>query len=902
MPNCGSTWNLWDLHVHTPTTRRNNRYADESGDLDARWSRFIEILTKSRTTCVGLTDYFTADSYYEFRERWAQQRSASTPQVRERMDSKTFFINIEFRLSEAVNKDGDPIDYHLLLPGTTTKQTVEDFLANIPITGNIDRAPYKPAPRPTCKTLLTSDLDKASVKFADLTKAINNSFGNGPDRQFATAVPNSSHGISPNRPRLEGVTLDILRKTDFILGNSRDSAFYQSAGSPIHMPVLAFSDAHSFSSLEAHDKVVPHIQKHGVTWVKGRPTIQGLLQAVIEPSTRLAIQEEAPDRKSDFYVIDHIAFPQSQRRHFPETIPLNPNMNVIIGSRSSGKSTLLRHIAHAIDATSVDDSGPAAGISWPPANELPTLYWRDGHERESAHCVLVSQNELNTISGNAEKSNSLISDYVSFSSPEGSQVLESCREYANEMQIQISNGVSKWYEIDRSVKDLQSELAQLGSLSDHEARLSTALKAMIEEGEESDAATLSKALENLPKLQAIRADMEDMSARSDLVDYANPGQTPEFTLREPIPMELKAPLKEFSTALNSEIARRWPEICKFAKQVQTERSAQFSALVNIVDIEIADVERIQASSKSSGAIRQEVENTRATIARIEQLEHLIEVKNEDKGAIIASLSDVREKVLQHQLQAQKTFEDLGLGTSDVSMHLEFGLDSASAPQLVARLDKRRMTSQNFVHDGDVDLGEVWEDLDRFLSELPKVTKKGVQPTAAATEILSTLPFGRLWATMEGDRIGGFRTSTMTPGKQSLFALKLILTRTDDKWPLLLDQPEDDLDSRSIYSTLRPFLQDVRRNRQVVVVTHDANIAVACDAEEIIVANRQGDDAPNPELRTFDYLVGALEDRDKREDSSRYLERLCLQEHACEILDGGREAFRRRTEKYALTEE
>jgi len=51
------------------------------------------------------------------------------------------------------------------------------------------------------------------------------------------------------------------------------------------------------------------------------------------------------------------------------------------------------------------------------------------------------------------------------------------------------------------------------------------------------------------------------------------------------------------------------------------------------------------------------------------------------------------------------------------------------------------------------------------------------------------------AEMEGDKIGGFSESTMTPGKRALFALRLILDESEDTWPLLIDQPEDDLDSK-----------------------------------------------------------------------------------------------------------
>lgn len=61
--------------------------------------------------------------------------------------------------------------------------------------------------------------------------------------------------------------------------------------------------------------------------------------------------------------------------------------------------------------------------------------------------------------------------------------------------------------------------------------------------------------------------------------------------------------------------------------------------------------------------------------------------------------------------------------------------------------------------------------------------------------------------MEGDEIGGFSEPTMTPGKRALFLLRLILAESNDTWPLLIDQPEDDLDSRSDFLIQHALDQD-----------------------------------------------------------------------------------------------
>ena len=177
--------------------------------------------------------------------------------------------------------------------------------------------------------------------------------------------------------------------------------------------------------------------------------------------------------------------------------------------------------------------------------------------------------------------------------------------------------------------------------------------------------------------------------------------------------------------------------------------------------------------------------------------------------------------------------------------------------------------------------------------------KGVEPIAAATEALVATNAIRFFARFDGDRIGGFERSSMTPGKQALFALILTLSESTEAWPLLVDQPEDDLDSRAIYDTIVPYLKDRKRERQILMVTHNANLVVGADAEQVIVTNRHGSDSKNRDARTFEYLAGALEHSQPEKETSVVLERWGIREHACEILDGGEEAFEKRRDKYKM---
>ena len=164
-----------------------------------------------------------------------------------------------------------------------------------------------------------------------------------------------------------------------------------------------------------------------------------------------------------------------------------------------------------------------------------------------------------------------------------------------------------------------------------------------------------------------------------------------------------------------------------------------------------------------------------------------------------------------------------------------------------------------------------------------------------------IPVPRFGSNFEGDTIGGFKPTTMTAGKRALFALTVLLGDDDSPWPLLLDQPEDDLDSRSIFNTIAPFLRKGSMKRQILMVTHNANLVVGADSDLTIVVNRHSKGYPNgsenPPL--FSSVAGALEQsqRSVKSNSPIFLRRKSIKRHICEVVDGGRDAFEKRQKRY-----
>jgi len=143
-------------------------------------------------------------------------------------------------------------------------------------------------------------------------------------------------------------------------------------------------------------------------------------------------------------------------------------------------------------------------------------------------------------------------------------------------------------------------------------------------------------------------------------------------------------------------------------------------------------------------------------------------------------------------------------------------------------------------------------------------------------------------------------ASMSPGKQAFVILKLLLEFSSRKCPILIDQPEDSLDNRAIYSELVSYLKTKKKERQIILVSHNPNVVVGSDAEQVIVANQNGIKTINQDNIKFQYISGSLENSSpKIVDETCILLSQGIREHVCDILEGGKEAFNRREKKYGF---
>ncbi|MXW14525.1 MAG: AAA family ATPase [Rhodothermaceae bacterium] len=126
---------------------------------------------------------------------------------------------------------------------------------------------------------------------------------------------------------------------------------------------------------------------------------------------------------------------------------------------------------------------------------------------------------------------------------------------------------------------------------------------------------------------------------------------------------------------------------------------------------------------------------------------------------------------------------------------------------------------------------------------------------------------------------------LSPGTRGIILLLLYLALDDeDSRPLIIDQPEENLDPRSIFDELVPLFVSAKERRQVIIVTHNANLVVNTDSDQIIIA--EANPVSAHALPRLTYQAGGLEDT-------------AIRKAVCNILEGGEQAFQERARRMRL---
>ena len=702
-------------------------------------------------------------------------------------------------------------------------------------------------------------------------------------------------------PSLDSVRRNIYQLSDAIFsGNPKDIEFFlgekdgcdkssviKKCGSL--KPCIHGSDAHCEDKLFNPDK-------ERFCWIKADLTFEGLKQVLCESKDRVAIQANKPEEKSGYHVIKSIEIDSSICK---QNISLNSNLNTIIGGRSTGKSTLLQLIAYRIDSSAIGIGQFIKDIS----QDSIKIIWQDNEINKNRDIEFFPQSHMYEIAKEEEKKNKLIRDIVKQKDDKSS--IKSYENFCEQKRTVIQTNIDNLFKLQADIDSLTASLKEKGDKNGLEKEIEN-LKKKIEdsqkdssflEEEQQEYETLKKdILETKQLLQKLEKDKTEITAlkNEDLFDSSfsykfNELSDSNLSAIEEIYANIKQQARE---EWQKKLAAKLTEIDELLEQhkkdIQNKKESDAFKKGN------ARLEQNQQYKELNG--RLVIENKKLT--EINSLEEQRKKLNEQKDSLFAQVIQNHISFIE---KIDKLINDFSLVHDDIEIKVEKSyLDYKCKELLKDFINLQSHERQSYVNNwGSQYQNNPESIIKKFLQQAleNQIGLKNYKDIKDLTKGLLTENWFSISyeLTYQNDIF-----DIMSDGKKAFVILKLLLEFSDKECPILIDQPEDSLDNRAIYNELVAYLKQKKKKRQIILVTHNANIVVNADAEEVIVANQHGEDSKNKDGIKFQYITGSLENtKSKDENLEIVLQSQGIREHVCEILEGGTEAFKKRESKYAL---
>lgn len=850
----GSVWRKWDLHLHSPTTYMNNRYGTVSH------TELIKKVCKSELSAVGLTNYFNfTDDDYILKSALEKAGIA-------------VFMNLEIRLSYQ-NKEDDCCDIHIIFDPTVKKVDMDNFLTQLKV--NVEGTDM------LAKNLSSvNDFAKATVEFDKLREVLEEESLGLKDRYMIGFLSRGKGNgrTSSNYEKIAKHSHFLIHSTDRAENIDEDRAFWLEHGKPL----LQSSDAHSLSKIG---------EKY--SWIKADLTFDGLKQILYEPNERVLIQERNPsDSKTERLTISHVIYTNPDG--VKEEVSLNCDLNSIIGSRGSGKSTLLKNIAKSIDpeefrkrdkklpydladfAVSWQDGQVNGGklespksIFYIPQNYLSALAYDDG-ERSGERDVFLTQ-----LLKKNERFANAIQSFDSFISKNKIRIEESIqklldnRDIIQENMALLKKQGSK-VEIEQEKKQKKQQLKKYkgGGISESDIKKYSDAQSLV--------STRKKSINTLEQDKDILSSLSKSGANIFISDQ-------EFSLLSPDRQELiQQELKKHSKTnlkqlIEKELLNIDNQIKKYKKDVLDNEKITLKLGDKIKKSKALDdlTKEISLLDKSLDTIKLLTEQlAKARAEQTSTIDLLVtayeEFENQQSIVYKTIKFDEKFSFLQVQIIAKyntvdlKSFIERYINTRDTSQTIKKESDIA---ELFS--DKPKKPASNTVRKMIIGLLEN--------QVIPKVEARDI------SIVLSQLLKNRF----EIDYLNSVKTKNgvthfkdMTGGQKAIALLELIFRFDDEKYPILIDQPEDDLDVSGVANDLVDFILAEKQDRQIIIVSHNASLVICADTENIIVSDVK---VESGKKLSFQYATGSIENPDRRKD-------------IINVLEGGKPALQKRMKK------
>lgn len=941
----GSTWKKWDFHVHTPYSLLNNGYGfnpympfDGEDPFD---SYVIQLFTKAvenNVSAIGITDYFSIEGYRRIRQDYLcnpdKMRSLFPDDaLRKKVAQLLVFPNIELRLDTFVGEGAHSVNYHVIFSDRVSVDDIEqNFLNQLQLVyqpgsplaltkQNIERIgkEYK-----ACNDAKGDDylvgLEQAVINYSTVLDILKNTIFQD---KYIITIPVDEDLSDIDWSGRDYATRKVLyrqchclmtsnaRTRKWALAKGREEEQKSEFGSI--KPCIWGSDAHEYKRMFS-----PAEQRY--CWIKAELTFEGLQQILFEPDERVKIQNTSPDEKDAHQVIDHIQF--FDERFQEEPIYLSDGLTCIIGGKSTGKSILLRHIASAVAAKQVLEREHSVGGTRSPLEVSAEVVWKDGTAGERK-IIYIPQSWLNRVVEEKEGDsalNDLLSDILLQQDDiiAANKVLKAT--ISEEIDI-VKHRILDYVTARAQAAELEKKLLEDGRSEAFEATITT-LTAQREELSASAGITpemlnryaqleqlignLNEAIKKLAAEEAMLEFCGSPFVYIPVFTHLDRDENPVYTM-ENIPT-VKDTLLATVKKMNDALTEIWGPSHHDAQAMITAEKNKLAAELNDLEKEFIPLKQNIAINDQLKKIDDQLGQEKRRLALAKELEKNKEYNLNRAEELRVQIIASRERIFQAYTVFCNAINAINRADTMLRFSAETGIKKKNLYDTITALFDNRgfrpfrekfgysLSDKDDLTVDDQLFSSIWDAMLNS-SSWGGLSLKGGNNIQTALERLFSDWYHVHFTVKSGDDT----INHMSPGKKALVLLELIINIEKGECPILIDQPEDDLDNRSIYSDLVQYLKQKKHERQIIVVTHNANVVIGADAEAVIIANQEGKETRN-KSRRFEYRCGAIENTTPVTDENGItlcgiLNQKGIQEQICDILEGGKIAFELRRHKY-----
>ncbi len=916
------------MQVHAPGAKHADQYTPENNTDTDIWDTFLGYLKDSDVEVFGITDYFSIENYEKILEK-----TQNKPEFKD----KVFFPNIELRLNISANKAGEEIHIHLIFDNYCPLKKIKTFLSNLKTTqtkaeGN--NFSCKP------EDLDIIGYDTVSVDLKEIRSSLDSTFGKDKPYLIAGAYRGQGgfiYGQEQGESKRKKVLSDEVDKfCDFIFGKERDKEWFLRSdryeNKDIRAPeksVISTSDCHSFEDCRKRLG-----QESYMAWIKADKTFEGLKQILFEPADRVYLGYSAPENKKPYYVIDKVRFiDNSQGTNFlPDIIELNQNLTTIIGGKSTGKSLLLYYIAKTIDHDEVSHR-----FSSQPLNEKYDqlsdfnfeVVWADGgktylqssggSQAKTRKIIYIPQNYLNKLSEMDIKSKAALNKFVKDVLLQDENIKTNYDKSNSEVKklLQtIQSNITIIFQLRQEILEIQENIKKYGEETGINKYIEQLKKTSNEIQNKSGLKEIERQqYESLLKTgKRLKTELSILDEDKKIILLLN------SEVIKNIDNVKKLCADQLSSLGDIEVKNQFEKMNEIFKNTKNEIEALIKNAVSFTDNKIRsktkDIENTRENFKPlMGRVQlqselkkkyEEIQKEQYKLNQIAILKKQFEAKRKSYNSKKEEIISAYRKVFEVYNSMRNEFKKYENQLQDISLKILIGFNEQKFNDEVINscLNKRDIKKK-----ASNDSAK-WKDEYQYQYEQAKhlnfiesvfnsvirgeiKTIRNKDAKDAIVKLLENYFDLDFKISYKNDFL-----DKMSPGKKGLVLLRLLIDLSSEEWPILLDQPEDDLDNRSVYHDLVSFIKRKKKERQIIIVTHNPNLTVGADSEEVIVANQEGQEQGREnEKYKFEYVSGALENNFVNSKQQSILLKKGIRQHACEILEGGEEAFLKREQKY-----